>query len=70
MKTAFTLMFAIALAALAKAGDQEQNPTNSIRIAVVQQNGNAGKPDENRMGKTSLKSKLRDRTEGPQEFHL
>jgi predicted amidohydrolase len=47
-RMSFVLMLAAALAALAKEQNPEPNPTNSIRIAVVQQNGNPGKPEENR----------------------
>jgi predicted amidohydrolase len=42
------LILTTALTAPGNEGDQQGIPTNSIRIAVVQQNANPGKPEENR----------------------
>ena len=42
------LILAMALAASGKAGDREEIQTNSLRVAVVQQDANPGKPEENR----------------------
>jgi (R)-amidase len=44
----FILVLAMAQAALAEPGDKPQAAGNGIRIAVVQQEGNPGKPEENR----------------------
>jgi omega-amidase len=48
IRTSLVLMLAPALVALGKEGNHERISTNSIRIAVVQQNANPGKPEENR----------------------
>jgi hypothetical protein len=44
VKTHFILVLAMAQAALAEPGDKPQAAGNGIRIAVVQQDGNPGKP--------------------------
>lgn len=48
MRMIAMLVLAMALAASGKDGETEAAPTNSLRIAVVQQDANPGKPEENR----------------------
>ncbi len=48
MKPCSLGILALALAALAAAGDPPRPPGPALRIAVVQQESNPGKPDENR----------------------
>ena len=48
MRTSILLILAVILTASAGRSDMEKNPPLSIRIAIVQQNANPGKPEENR----------------------
>jgi (R)-amidase len=48
VKTHFILVLAMVQATLAEPGDKPQAASNGLRIAVVQQDGNPGKPEENR----------------------
>ena len=48
MKMHFILVLAMAQAAMAEPGDKPHAASQGIRIAVVQQDGNPGKPEENR----------------------
>ena len=48
MRTLIILFLAIALAAFGEEGGKNENLGNGLRIAVVQQDSNPGKPEENR----------------------
>ena len=48
MRTYLILILAMARAALAQPGEKDLAPGKGIRIAVVQQDSNPGKPVENR----------------------
>jgi predicted amidohydrolase len=48
MRTGLLLMLGMVLIASVKKNEMEKIPSHSIRIAVVQQNANPGKPEENR----------------------
>jgi predicted amidohydrolase len=48
MRMSLVLMLGMVLIASGKKNEMETTPSHSIRIAVVQQNANPGKPEENR----------------------
>jgi predicted amidohydrolase len=48
VRTSIGLILVMVLFAFCKRSEKEEVPGSSIRIAVVQQNGNPGKPEENR----------------------
>ena len=48
MRTYLILILAMALTAFGEEGNKDQAPRNGMRIAVVQQDANPGKPEENR----------------------
>ena len=48
MRTSIVFLLWMVLIASGKKNEMEKTPSHSLRIAVVQQNANPGKPEENR----------------------